>query len=88
MWEADSSVLPVALNSHAAVDALGDGLVLDDFDLDNNFVGWRREARIDWPDRRQGLILRAGAPLDFSWYSALQIRAIFAPSPSAMRPTG
>lgn len=65
MWEADSSVLPVALNSHAAVDALGDGLVLDDFDLDNNFVGWRREARIDWPQQRRGLILRAGAPLDF-----------------------
>lgn len=65
MWEIDAEVLPVSLNAHPAVDALQAGLVLDDFDLDNNFSGWRREALIEWPQHRRRLVLRASAPLDF-----------------------
>lgn len=65
MWEIDADVLPVSLNAHPAVDALQAGLVLDDFDLDNNFSGWRREAVIEWPQHERRLALRASAPLDF-----------------------
>jgi aldose 1-epimerase len=65
MWEIDAEVLPVTLSAHPAVDALEDGLVVDDFDLDNNFSGWRRDALIEWPHAQRRLTLRASAPLDF-----------------------
>ena len=47
MWETDTEVLPVSLSAHPAVDALQAGLIVDDFDLDNNFSGWRRDAVIE-----------------------------------------
>ncbi|PVX59475.1 aldose 1-epimerase [Paraburkholderia unamae] len=65
MWEIDAEVLPVSLNAHPAVDALQAGLLVDDFDLDNNFSGWRHEAQIEWPHEGRRLALRASAPLDF-----------------------
>ncbi len=65
MWEIDAEVLPVSLTSHPAVDALEAGLTIDDFDLDNNFSGWRREALIEWPGAGRRLTLRAAAPLDY-----------------------
>lgn len=65
MWEIDAEVLPVTLSAHPAVEALENGLVVDDFDLDNNFSGWRRDARIEWPDEGRRLTLRASPPLDF-----------------------
>lgn len=65
MWEIDTEVLPVSLSGHPAVDALQAGLLLDDFDLDNNFSGWRHEALIEWPQDGRRLALRASAPLDF-----------------------
>lgn len=65
MWEIDAEVLPVSLNAHPAVDALLAGLTVDEFELDNNFSGWRREALIEWPQARRRLALRAGPPLDF-----------------------
>lgn len=65
MWEIDAEVLPVSLNAHPAVDALQAGLTLDDFELDNNFSGWRREALIEWPRAGRRLMLRASAPLDY-----------------------
>lgn len=71
MWEIDAEVLPVTLSAHPAVDALESGMTVDEFDLDNNFSGWRREALIEWPAERRRLTLRAGAPLDyFVLYSA------------------
>jgi aldose 1-epimerase len=71
MWEIDAEVLPVTLSAHPAVDALENGLIVDEFDLDNNFSGWRREALIEWPHEGRRLALRAGAPLDyFVLYSA------------------
>ncbi|WP_321815433.1 MULTISPECIES: aldose 1-epimerase [unclassified Paraburkholderia] len=71
MWEIDAEVLPVTLSAHPAVDALENGLIVDEFDLDNNFSGWRREALIEWPHEGRRLTLRAGAPLDyFVLYSA------------------
>jgi aldose 1-epimerase len=65
MWEIDAEVLPVSLSAHPAVEALQAGLAVDDFDLDNNFSGWRREALIEWPQEGRRLALRASTPLDF-----------------------
>ncbi|WP_322787357.1 aldose 1-epimerase [Paraburkholderia heleia] len=65
MWEIDTEVLPVSLSAHPAVDALQSGLIVDDFDLDNNFSGWRHEAVIEWPHEGRRLALRASTPLDF-----------------------
>lgn len=49
MWRADAQVMPLALETGGVVDRLRAGLPLDEVDLDNNFVGWERSARIDWP---------------------------------------
>jgi aldose 1-epimerase len=65
MWKADAELLPVSLGGHPAVDALGDGLLVDQFVLDNNFAGWEREATIVWPGESRCLTLRADAPFDF-----------------------
>jgi aldose 1-epimerase len=65
MWHADADLLPAALGPAAAVDALRRGLAPRDHVLDNNFVGWSREAVIRWPDEHRQLTLRADAPLDF-----------------------
>lgn len=65
MWKADAELLPVSLGAHPAVDALRTGLLLDQFVLDNNFVGWEREATIVWPGENRSLTLRADAPFDF-----------------------
>jgi aldose 1-epimerase len=65
MWQADAELLPVSPGSHPAVEALGEGLLLDQFALDNNFTGWQREATIVWPSENRCLKLRADAPLDF-----------------------
>ncbi len=53
MWRTDAEVMPVALETGGVVDRLRTGLPLDEADLDNNFVGWERQARIDWPARGQ-----------------------------------
>ena len=49
MWRTDTQVMPVALETGGVVDRLRAGLLLDEADLDNNFVGWDRQAHIDWP---------------------------------------
>lgn len=49
MWRTDFEVMPVALETGGVVDRLRTGLPLVEADLDNNFVGWDRRARIDWP---------------------------------------
>ena len=65
MWESDAEVLPITLSAHPAVEVLENGLVVDDFDLDNNFSGWQREALIEWPGLGRRLTLRASTPFDF-----------------------
>ncbi|MGS0896094.1 aldose 1-epimerase [Burkholderia stagnalis] len=59
MWHTDAEVLPTYVGPHPAVDALRDGMRADAFDLDNNFVGWSREAVVKWPDRGRQLTLTA-----------------------------
>ncbi|MGS0891883.1 aldose 1-epimerase [Burkholderia stagnalis] len=64
MWHADEAVLPTRVGRHPAVDALRDGLRVGAFDLDNNFVGWAREAAVIWPERGCQLVLSAEPPFD------------------------
>lgn len=64
MWHTDRDVLPTRLGAHPAVAALRDGMPADAFDLDNNFVGWAREAVVIWRDRGRRLTLSAQRPFD------------------------
>ncbi|MDQ6679581.1 MAG: aldose 1-epimerase [Pseudomonadota bacterium] len=65
MWLADAEVMPTVLSAtDPAVAALGTGMRLADFDLDNNFTGFRHNARVTWPDQ-SSLLLAAEPPLDF-----------------------
>jgi len=65
MWRADAEVLPVALVDLPSGLDLARGLEVDRVDLDTVFTGWSGSARIDWPEWRAGLTLRARSPLDF-----------------------
>ncbi|VBB16150.1 aldose 1-epimerase [Burkholderia stabilis] len=64
MWHADEDVLPIGVGAHPAVDALRNGMPVDAFDLDNNFVGWAREAAVIWPERGRQVVLQAERPFD------------------------
>jgi aldose 1-epimerase len=69
MWRGDAEVMPVDLQEGGPVDALREGVELARLDLDNNFVGWDRSTRIDWPADVHGpersLVMEAQAPLDY-----------------------
>jgi len=69
MWAADAEVMPVALETGGPVDALRQGVLLSQLDLDNNFSGWQRSTRIEWPADVHGparaLTMAAEAPLDY-----------------------
>ncbi|MDM0033134.1 aldose 1-epimerase [Variovorax sp. J22P271] len=65
MWRADAEVMPVSLEAGTEVARLREGVLLSQLDLDNNFTGWQRAARIEWPGAGRALSLAADAPLDF-----------------------
>jgi aldose 1-epimerase len=69
MWEADAEVMPTRLETQGAVTRLREGVVLSELALDNNFIGWEREALVEWPADRQGtarsLVMEADPPLDY-----------------------
>lgn len=69
MWQADAEVLPTRLEPGGPVPLLREGVELSRLDLDNNFVGWERTARIDWPADAHGptrsLVIEAAPPLDY-----------------------
>lgn len=69
MWRGDAEVMPVALETGGPVAALNAGVELAQLDLDNNFVGWQRSTRIDWPADLHGparsLVMEAEPPLDY-----------------------
>lgn len=68
MWQADAEVMPTSLERGGVAARLSAGVELAELDLDNNFTGWDRWARIDWPADRHGparsLLIEAEAPLD------------------------
>lgn len=69
MWQADDEVMPLALAVTPAVAQLARGIELSTLDLDNNFVGWDRHARIEWladlAGPRRSVLMAADAPLDY-----------------------
>ncbi len=65
MWRGDSEVMPLALEPTREVAQLRGGVRLSELDLDNNFAGWQRAARIEWPEEDRALVLSAETPLDF-----------------------
>jgi CheY-like chemotaxis protein len=58
-----SIVMTAFASTDPAVEALRAGMDLRRFDLDNNFVGFGHEARVEWPDGAD-LRLVGPAPLD------------------------
>lgn len=65
MWESDVELLPTRVNTaHPAVQALCKGMLLQAFDLDNNFTGFGREAEVQWPGGDR-LFMQSTAPLDY-----------------------
>jgi aldose 1-epimerase len=69
MWKADAEVMPTELEIGDAVARLREGVVLSELDLDNNFIGWEREALVEWPADERGpgrsLVMEADPPLDY-----------------------
>lgn len=69
MWTGDAEVMPVALETAGPVAALREGVELARLDLDNNFTGWQRWTRIEWPQDVHGparsLVMEAEPPLDY-----------------------
>jgi aldose 1-epimerase len=69
MWVGDQEVMPVRLEEGGPVAALRAGVELAQLELDNNFVGWERFTRIEWPADVHGparrLTMTAEEPLDY-----------------------
>jgi aldose 1-epimerase len=69
MWRGDAEVMPLELEEGEVVKKLRAGVVLAELDLDNNFVGWDRQATVEWPadglGPRRSLLMQAQAPLDY-----------------------
>lgn len=69
MWQTDAEILPTTLAVMPEVERLAEGVLLSNLDLDNNFVGWDRHARVEWPadsaGPRRSLLMTAEAPLDY-----------------------
>lgn len=64
MWSGDAELLPTGLSRPRWLDELQRGMAIAGTELDNNFTGWSRSARVDWPDTGTALQLHAEAPLD------------------------
>jgi aldose 1-epimerase len=69
MWQADGEVMPLTLAETPEVLQLRQGTRLSALHTDNNFTGWSRQARIDWPADAKGparsVVMQADAPLDY-----------------------
>ncbi|WP_176256819.1 aldose 1-epimerase [Derxia lacustris] len=70
MWEADATQLPTQQTVPGWLAQLPAGIAVEaispDATFDNNFTGWSRQARIDWPERGRGMEISAAAPLDYA----------------------
>ncbi len=65
MWDTDDEVMPTLLIAPPPGRQLTQGVAVDVEAMDNGFTGWRRRARIEWPEHGAALTLTASAPLDF-----------------------
>lgn len=64
MWANDTQVMPVELVEPPPEKDLRRGFRPDAVRTDNVFTGWDRRAVIDWPERRDRMVIEAEAPLD------------------------
>ncbi|MEO5795529.1 MAG: aldose 1-epimerase [Rhodoferax sp.] len=65
MWGGDAEVMPTTLQTPDFLAAMRNGVTLDTLDLDNNFIGWNQQARVDWPDTGTALVMTAQTPFDY-----------------------
>ncbi|WP_394777624.1 aldose 1-epimerase [Undibacterium sp.] len=69
MWQGDHEVMPTQLARPPLLEQLRNGLLIDDEALDNNFIGWEHNARVDWAATQhapaRSLSLQAMSPFDF-----------------------
>ncbi|WP_394790619.1 aldose 1-epimerase [Rhodoferax sp.] len=65
MWGGDAEVMPTELQTPAFIETMRHGIDLDTLDLDNNFIGWSRHARVDWPDTGTAMVMTAEAPFNY-----------------------
>ncbi len=65
MWESDPNLLPTKLTQPAVLAALRAGCDIENLNLDNNFTGWSRISRVEWPATGTALEMHSLAPLNF-----------------------
>lgn len=81
MWESDAELLPTrVVPKHPTVQALEAGMLLRDFNLDNNFTGFGRHAEVQWPNGDR-LRMASTAPMDYFVLYCPQDQAIFCMEP-------
>ncbi len=78
MWESDAHCLPTGLATPGFLQALREGVELARLNLDNNFTGWQRRFRVDWP-AEPGLPGRAGRHLTLTAASPLDFFVLYCP---------
>ena len=64
MWEAEKD-MPVRLTRDDTVESLARGLKMASITLDNNFIGWKHEATIRWPETGRRLRMTAESPFSY-----------------------
>ena len=57
--------MPVRLTRDDTVESLARGLKMASATLDNNFIGWKHEATMRWPETGRRLRMTAQAPLSY-----------------------
>jgi aldose 1-epimerase len=64
IWEGDGEAMPTRHVAAGWLARFDTGLPLSEVVLDNNFTGWSRVARVDWPENGTWIEMRAEAPFD------------------------
>jgi aldose 1-epimerase len=65
VWLTDGEMMPTELVAPPGAADLGRAVTAEAVTLDNCFVGWSRQATIDWPELGARLVMRADPPLDY-----------------------
>jgi aldose 1-epimerase len=65
VWLTDHEVMPTRRVPPPPEWNLGAGIRVNQAVLDNGFTGWKRVARIEWPEQRRRLTLTGGEGLEF-----------------------
>jgi aldose 1-epimerase len=65
MWITDDEVMPLRLSPLIEGKNIRNGLEPASGFVDNTFVGWSRQARIEWPEWNAELVIEASEPFDY-----------------------